>query len=359
MPEFQVEMHWRCSTCRVDNLGRYKVCQNCGKPKGDEAYYRSGTATPTLADAVTDPALLKQATAGEDWACSYCGSQQRRDSGECAECGAEQGQAERPAPLEPPVIPPNGRQPLSKGKRIGIGCGALFLLMFLGCCWAFRTRQVEAQVVERSWNHTVSVERYKIVDEEGFSKPSDAMNPSAQGQRVHHVDKVQDGTRRESYTASVACGETCSTSPVRCTSNKNGFESCSSGDQRCSTKYCSETRYRDVAVYKDVPRYAEWYAWRAWRWAHQRDITDQGASEPPTWASDERVALEKACGAGEKERATRVPSYRIVFEENNKKKAHHEWKPPTQPEFDELPLGSRRTIEVNGLDDKMRILTKP
>lgn len=89
MPVFHVEMRWRCSTCQSENLGRHKTCLNCGKPKGRESFYDApGTENSTPDDAITDPELIKQATAGSDWECAFCRSHQRRDSGECVECGA-------------------------------------------------------------------------------------------------------------------------------------------------------------------------------------------------------------------------------------------------------------------------------
>jgi len=91
MPTFQVEMRWRCSTCEHENLGRHKECLNCGKPKGREEFYDApgtGDSEVSIRDAVTDPELIKQAKAGADWECAFCKSHQRRDSGECVECGA-------------------------------------------------------------------------------------------------------------------------------------------------------------------------------------------------------------------------------------------------------------------------------
>lgn len=82
-------MRWRCSACEHENLGRHKQCQHCGKPKDREVFY-DAPGEVSRADAITDAALLEQATAGADWECAYCGSHQRKDSGACVQCGAQQ-----------------------------------------------------------------------------------------------------------------------------------------------------------------------------------------------------------------------------------------------------------------------------
>lgn len=92
MPVFQMEMRWRCSACKTENLGRHKTCQECRKAKGSEPFY-DGPEAECLENAVTDPDLIDQAEAGPDWECRFCSSHQRRDDGTCAECGANQGES--------------------------------------------------------------------------------------------------------------------------------------------------------------------------------------------------------------------------------------------------------------------------
>ena len=79
MPESvrHIEMTWRCSACAAKNLGRHKVCQGCNHPKdGSERYEMP--EDPSRAVSVTDADLLRMATAGPDWRCAYCGSDQRK-----------------------------------------------------------------------------------------------------------------------------------------------------------------------------------------------------------------------------------------------------------------------------------------
>lgn len=91
MPTWQQEMGWYCGTCEKLNRGRYKECQNCGKAKEGEPFVDLPGEGEGVEWAVKDPELVKQAKAGPDWECIYCQSHQRRDNGDCANCGAKQG----------------------------------------------------------------------------------------------------------------------------------------------------------------------------------------------------------------------------------------------------------------------------
>lgn len=405
MPVFHVEMRWRCSACQGEVLGRFKACQHCGKAKEGEPFYDGpGTVSPTVRDAVTDPALVAQATAGPDWGCRYCGSHQRRGDGACANCGAQQQEAARPAfYLAPKVghqqLPPEvGHQELppkvgqgqfaqyadganAAGARAAqmppwvaapvpapaapahrwlevlranraLAILALFATLFaLSMYFLLRTRVVTATVIDRTWKHTVSVERYMVLDGQGFDeqKPSRAFDVRGLGQRHHHDDRVQDGYTRESYTEDVACGQTCTTTPVSCTVNDNGFKTCSGGDQTCSTKYCSETRYRDVPKYKDVPVYEEYYAWKVWDWALHRTLVEWGTDEEPFWPSAEKVAINRGLSAGEKERTKEEAGYHVVFLDRDDER--HEYVPKDLAEFKSLKKGAERKVRVGILRD--------
>jgi hypothetical protein len=94
-----------------------------------------------------------------------------------------------------------------------------------------------------------------------------------------------------------ACGEDCTTEPPTCRevckSNRNGFatcrEECTGGGRKCKTRYCSETRTREVPqtrsqartirvpTYREEPRYADAFSYQAWTWAHDRTTREEGA----------------------------------------------------------------------------------
>lgn len=432
MPTWQQEMGWYCGTCKKLNRGRYKECQNCGKPKEGEPFVDLPGEGEGIEWAVKDPELIKQAKAGSDWECSYCHSHQRRDSGECANCGSRQGdsrdhktkwddgtegpggeglteleeirvvvknrtfssaedildavrEAEEEQEVEnnleavrgmgyrgrrrhkgtdstPPTTVPTPPRPWqgrwwSRQRKVTagvmLGVSLVGLLLFL----LFRTRIVDAAVTSTHWQYTVNVERYQIVRDEGFdeSRPGDAFDVLPLGMRHHHYKQVQDGTRQESYTVQEACGTrtiqgSCRTTPVRCTSNNNGFKSCSGGDRVCDpdrteTKYCTVTKYRTVPKYKDVSVERMWYAWKVWRWKLNRTIAEQGDDLKPFWPSDEKIGLNKNLGAEAKqEREQRETKFTTVF--TDKDGDTYTYSPKGLNEYQSLPLGTKKKLKV-------------
>jgi hypothetical protein len=382
-----IEMTWWCSGCKRQNLGRYKQCQGCGNPKdaSEEFEMPAETAfTPT----VTDPELLRMATAGPDWRCRFCGSDQRRGDDSCGNCGALA--AEQPELRT--AVPKKRRSPLGwlLGTLLALSC------CFSGCIscmtWAGRVisgdRSYSATVTSASWEHVIDVERYAQRIQEGFKEaiPADATDVKKIGQRVHHhdqivtgyttqsfVDTVPDGTRMETYSVREVCGEDCTTEPQRCrevcTSNRNGFatcrEECSGGKRRCKPRYCSDTRLREVPqkrsqnrtirvpTYRQEPRYAEAFSYKQWTWAHDRterksgslgaddDRVERGASKLPWPAGARSTGLPP----GEQERETRTSRYVVTVHYSG---SSVRYQVETPEALARLPPGSRHTLRVEG-----------
>lgn len=338
----KIEMHWVCSSCGTRNLGRHKQCQHCGDPKDASEPWIMPEDT-RAAPSVTDPGLLRQASAGADWQCGYCGSHQKRLDGACAQCGAAQregkavpkggahapiapaARAAAPASLAYPVAPARRGAGGTLGKAMLIASAAIGF----GCCAIFGVALVLApdppppplhkpvarigEVAGGSWRRVVHVERYRVVEESGFAedRPADAFEVASLGQAHHHDEQVLDHYETEHYTEQVPfqdtetytdqerCGEDCTAIPETChevcTPDENGFASChdecSGGGQSCSPRYCSVTRTRQVTRYRDEPRtrqvpryrseprFAERFRWRAWRWGHERDVTVEGTGD--------------------------------------------------------------------------------
>jgi hypothetical protein len=330
-----IEMTWRCSSCKSQNLGRYKSCQTCGNPKDASERFEMPSDT-TLAPTVTDPKLLRLAKAGPDWRCQSCGGDQRRLDGNCVNCGAGYAEARRAA------------GPSTRGK---ISVLAVVLTIFGlsgGCVWGllkWGEMPYTATVSAVSWEHVTDVERYALRTHEGFKEaiPEGAIKVTRIGQRVHHTDKVQagwtvqtfedtvpDGTSLQNYTVRTACGEDCTTTPQVCRevcrSNSNGFatcrQECSGGKRKCTTRYCSETRQREVPktrtqmkrmkvpAYRDEPRYADVFSYQAWSWAPERTERETGTDEfKMRWPAGARST---GLPRGEQERERRTGKYFIT-----------------------------------------------
>ena len=400
----KIEMVWRCSSCGHQNRGRDKECTHCGNPKDASEHFEMPSST-AAAPSVTDPALLRLAEAGPDWRCSYCGSDQRRLNNTCALCGAaiEQGTstaqpgasgtdadggavsglgaAARPgaaggaAAARLNAMDMEGDDtldPLAWGrglrrKRLRLALKVLAGLvvagttLFCGLGWWW-TRPFDAVVQSSRWEHEVVVERYQVMGHEGFSEaqPAGAFDVTPLGQRHHHDEQVLDHYRTEHYTEQVACGEDCysvaESCSEHCSSDSNGFATCetvcSGGGERCTTRYCSESRQREVPVYRSEPRYATWYSWRVWEWVQARTLHREGAGPATVWPTDAEVALNTNVGAGERERATRVGRYSVTL--HNEDGEVFELRPEQESEFTTYSAGRtlrvRSTLEGNQVE---------
>jgi len=391
MPTYQIEMLWRCPCTHAENRGHDTTCAKCGRPRTEkEAFYMPGDTSE--AAAVTAPERLREAHAGADWACRYCGSNQRRlgslehpEDISCAQCGASQAEGEKKAPPPPPAeaAPPEASPPAPARKPLGPALVALVavLAVVLGLGALLRTKVVDVTVTRMAWSHSIAIERYQAFHHEGWSPGPGAVNVQPLGPRFHHMNHVVTGHHDEPTTERVRDGETCtpvsavaptcSTTPKTCRSNKNGYATCSGGDRvcsggraagkSCSPKYKDVTRHHEVTDYTEVPETREWYAWDAWAWTFDRDVTVRGdapGSEPLPWPSAEELA-PRPLAAGEQERqGRRAERYLVVFTSTEGKT--YELEPPGgETAFRALTIGEHRKLKVSGLSSELLPLSAP
>lgn len=400
MPEYQIEMLWRCRVCmehRV-NRGLAKHCSNCGHPKDDqdEEMFPEDISE---ANALTGEDKRK-ALAGEDWKCKFCSSLQSALNKCCTECGADMETGARVWLTKELSITQDvetGKKSAVKARKtkvnknvstraqkedilfgvdgdgstaeqgipetkirfksqipwhkILIGAAAVSLISLL--VWVlFRTKTVDAHVTQTHWEHKVLIDRYQVYNREGWSPEPGAFNIVNEGRRIHHYDHVKTGSHTERYTEKVACGQNCTTPSCyttsrTCTSNKNGTANCSGGDRvcpppSCTTKYCDEPRTRTVDDYEDQPRYQDWYAWSVWDWGYNRTVRHSGETFETDWPSEKEITVPLA--VGEKERSHQEEEYTIVFTEPEG--ATHEINPKTESEFRQYPIGRVVKLKV-------------
>jgi hypothetical protein len=363
-------MFWRCSSCQHRNRGRHRVCQRCKNPKDGSEQYEMPENT-AAAPTVTDEALLRMATAGPNWRCAYCQSDQRALDGSCKNCGASAREGTSTAPAKAPPSTPAPPAPKPQNTRwvwypllvVIFGCWGPICLFELSQpkgppvpkSWPADPKENPEEkrepewtktlrVKELAWSHSILVERYQKVRHEGFEedRPADAVDVERNGTRHHHdeevpdgyetvydTERVRDGYDTEEYEESEECGEDCTTTPrsceERCTSNHNGFATCDTvctgGEKYCKPRHCSVTRKRKVPRYvekqraRKEPRYrtvsrdAPWYVWNEWEWTYDRMVTAQGNKHETRWPTDAELRLVK-----NKERIDeRLSSYEVIF----------------------------------------------
>lgn len=316
MSERHIELVWRCSSCKHQNLGRHMACQGCGNPKDESEEYEMPADTSAVAT-VSDPKLLAMARAGEHWRCAYCSSHQRDLDGGCAQCGA--GRKTGANVQAQPAPRASGSAPRAKSRTVPpiviavLGFFGLAGVVGGACAIASHRRAAPlpeppplavvatpppqtdfpATVQSTSWSREVTVERWQLVAHDAFTAdlPAGAVNVKAMGEKFHHNEEVfdhdetvydevevPDGTRTETYSVRESCGEDCtpSTRSCRqdcttkpqtcrevCKNGKNGFASCSQqctgGGQTCrevctgSDRKCT-TKYCDRTKTREVPK---------------------------------------------------------------------------------------------------------
>jgi hypothetical protein len=331
----QIELSWVCSSCSHRNLGRYQRCQQCDDPKDSSEQYEMPSDTKSAAS-VTDAELLRMATAGANWRCAYCGSDQRAFDGSCKQCGAGADQGKSTALPPPPtaateVLTP-WRQLFQWGwrQKLAVAIGILGVVLIAGYLWVHRERTYDATVGDVKWTHAITVERYAVWDRQGWRNemPSAAFDIVSKGQQVHHYDQVLDGYTTEYYTVQTACGEDCTESAPTChevcTNNNNGFatchDECSGGGRHCTTRYCNESRSRQVPRYRQEPRYAEAVAYKIWDWGDNRTVQATGnGTTGMRWPTEEaRVGI--GLSDGERERERRTATYDVTIRYDDSKK---------------------------------------
>ena len=387
MGQRKIEMTWRCSACSTVNLGRHKVCQSCGDPKDKDEKFEMPSNTRAVST-VQDAELLKLARAGKDWRCVHCGAHVSATLDACTQCGAKgSGGAGPTLPDDPP--PKKG---LSGCMFAVLALGALAMGMFcmgvLDKLWEQRERSLTVSAL--SWSTSTEVQRYAAYPHEGFAeqRPDTALTVVNQGPRHHHdeqvldhyetehyTEQVLDGYNQESYQEQVACGQDCvdlpETCSETCSDDGNGFatcsESCSGGGQSCTTRYCSETRTRDVPRYRDeprsreVPKYrseprsADWFTWTNWEWADNRTLSKDGEALPVLWPSEAELALKQGLAEGEDERVLRSGSFKVQLSD----KGDGRWwmDVPDEATLNRYPLGSTHKAHIR--DGVVELVAEP
>ncbi|HEX2095355.1 MAG TPA: Ran-binding zinc finger domain-containing protein [Longimicrobiaceae bacterium] len=286
------EGRWDCSTCGTRGIrGRFTVCESCGTPRPDEVRFY----LPANEQEVTDAGLLRQATAGADWICEHCGASTRALQDACSGCGAPRGSSKSqetyeygegelpptstPEPVRVVSAPPPSTRRNRRGRFIRWGLGAAGIA---GIVAIATPEKVPATVTDRTWERTVAVERYRTVEEEGWSLPEGGRE-IRHWQDVHHHEQVFDHyeTRTRQVSEQVPSGT--ETYVCGTVDHGNGYFS----DRECTrttytTQYHTET-YQEP-VYRSEPVYATRYRYEIERWMPERTARAAGREgEEPKW----------------------------------------------------------------------------
>lgn len=201
-----VELYWSCPNCGNENLGSDRFCTSCGSPQPQNVDFHQASKQQLL----TDAQKLKQAKAGADVHCGFCGTRNPATAAKCSQCGSELHHGTRRSSAgrvvgaftagAPETIKCSNCGTLNPGERLKCqNCGASLkhgeprkqpkiagaapvanrnlliiggLLALLACAAFYflfvRTREVRAQVISASWQRSVVIEVFAPVQLEGW-----------------------------------------------------------------------------------------------------------------------------------------------------------------------------------------------
>lgn len=218
------KLQWTCPNCGTKNPGPRKTCTSCGFAQPDDVKFEQLVES----EIITDEAELKQAKAGADIYCFYCGTRNPADATNCSQCGGDltQGTArqsgkvvgafqkgeikfipcpscgamlhpdapacprcgailKKPETKTPPPPPP--KKPMNKLVLFGILGAILLGAIFCGTL-LFSTDETSAKVERVEWQRSINIEALAPVERETWKSdlPADAVIGTCT-QKVEHI----------------------------------------------------------------------------------------------------------------------------------------------------------------------------
>jgi ribosomal protein L40E len=86
-------LEWICPSCGTRNPGPKKTCVNCGAPQPENVQFERAADEQI----VTDESAIREARAGADYICPYCGTRNAAQAELCVQCGGDLVEAKRRA----------------------------------------------------------------------------------------------------------------------------------------------------------------------------------------------------------------------------------------------------------------------
>lgn len=285
-----VEAYWDCPYCGNKAIrGREKTCPSCGKTRSASTKFYMLDTKPVADDTAVE--------AGADWLCPYCDSYNPQSETACKNCGhpreasdkdyfevredEERKQEKKDAEVE--AITQTGSGSASGGVRRSFGPGriigiALVLAVLVSCLCLFLPRSAAVTVVDKAWERSVAVEELRLVNENDWVLPTDAVELIKTAQEVHHYDQVLDHYEVIEETRSRQVQDGYDTYTTYEDMGNGYYETVEHSEPRYVTEYYTETY--EEPVYRSVPRYETKYYYTIYRWVYDRTETTSGTDDP-------------------------------------------------------------------------------
>lgn len=306
----KIEGYWDCPYCgRKANLGRYRNCPGCGKPRGSSTKFYLIETNKFVSDEVVPK--------GPDWYCECCDSYNTYSAEFCVSCGAPKESSKdyfemqrkkevkdsyndsryedhlyttsREEPKKESVKEPVKEtsytsqvvtQKKSFSKSINFNPRIVLIVLLIiaslaGIIYLCMPKEIAMDITEVSWARSIDIEEYKTVREDDWFVPEGGRVVYTR-QEIHHYDSVLDHyeTITEQKSETYISGYTTVTDYIDL---GNGyFDTRTHQEPEYSTRYYTETRQEPV--YRDEPVYRTKYYYDIERWVYARTVKSSGAS---------------------------------------------------------------------------------
>lgn len=319
-----IEGLWDCKYCGTKrNRGSIRECPNCGRPRDEDTTFYMPDAINYVSEETAE-AVNKN----PDWVCPYCNSLNSDSETTCESCGAartsenldyfsikEKKHSKDSATdtIKKTSIEDYGDSEYgythSKQNNITQGIAKisnfiknnwkffviipLILAFVVGMVFLFIPKNEEITIKEFSWERSIEIERYKTVEESGWSLPAGARLQYTNLEFSHYqsvFDHYETKTRQVAKERLVGYEDY--VAGYRDLGN-GYFEEIISQRPVYETYYETET-YQE-AIYRDEPVYLTKYYYEIDKWLYERSIPTKGLNKEPYWGEatlgeDERIS---------------------------------------------------------------------
>jgi len=342
-----IALEWTCPTCGSVNEGKARTCHGCGaQMPPDVAFHLPGQQALDKSEQTA-----KQAKAGPDIHCPFCGTRnpatakvcsqcggvlakgQRREAGqvlgaldtseapgiacpscgelnaatatECVNCGSPLARPPRqePSPVAEKESASSGRRWLPILVVIGLIICALALFMNIGQA----PESIEGTVVGTSWVSSVSIEQYAPVTQEAWHDRIPQGGEVVEcWQKVRHtVDEPVDGAL-----------------------------------EVCGTPYVIDTGTGQGQVVQDCVYEVsdDWCRYTIWLWQPGQSLRMEGRDLNPQYATGSLADDQRVSGQG--------VDMKVIFQAGDRNFGYNT---NDLARFQSFPVGSRWELEVNAL----------
>ncbi|MGH1337819.1 MAG: hypothetical protein ACRBFS_16990 [Aureispira sp.] len=285
---------WDCKSCGHKGiLGPETECSSCGSDRPKDVQFYMVDAS----EQVQEDRVLKQARAGADWRCSYCGQNNAATTTICKDCGNTKADGDATLAVrtyDAEEVPVSGKKakrseeeknspPQKKSKR-GCGIAALVGLIIIGVLFYFgRSKEILVTVEGFSWERNIATEQERLVEEEDWKVPNRG-NQLKSFRAIHHYDQILDHYETRTRTKKRATGT------ERYVCGKRDL-----GNGYFEDKYCDRTLYEsyeeqyEEPIYRKEPVYKTKYRYSIYRWQKAPPLTTEGSDHNPQWPNTRAI----------------------------------------------------------------------